>query len=73
MPERTYPAKVVIIEYECDEDGCTGTLEATSGGTRTSKPPQYPHECTECGKKQYFTGKTYPSREFRRADEPTYD
>lgn len=71
MPEKTYPAKTVYVEYECDEDGCDGTLERT-GTTLMSRPPKYPHECTECGTKVNLR-KAYPTWDFRRTDEPTYN
>jgi hypothetical protein len=46
------------IEYTCDE--CkAGTMKFT-GLTLTSNPPQYEHQCTNCGVIIHFRGITYP-------------
>ena len=48
----------VEIDYECIKCG-VGKLRPT-GKKLLSKPPKYPHKCTECDFKKTFTNKKYP-------------
>jgi len=59
MPETQTPIQPVLIEYRCDEEGCSGTLERDGSGSLVSSPPRYPHECTQCGARQTFE-RAYP-------------
>ena len=54
----------VRVEKLCPE--CkSGKMEMSNGGVLTSYPAQYPHQCTECGYSQYYSGVIYPCIEYR--------
>lgn len=51
MPERTFDAKPVLVDYECDK--CKqGTMRFTA---EMLSRGQYQHQCTHCGDTQTFT------------------
>ena len=51
--------KTFLIEARCPHCGI-GTLKRCDGITLDSYPPQYPHECSECGRGTHIMGKQYP-------------
>lgn len=56
--------KVVAYLEEMECDVCEiGKMEAKTGTMLMSSPPQYPHECSNCGSwSNYY--KSYPSKSF---------
>lgn len=66
MPEVTTPAKLVIVEYECD--AChKGTMVRANDQALMSYPPQYLHMCTLCPNRKTFTT-TYPQQRIQKED-----
>lgn len=63
MAETTCDAKVVLVNYICDECG-QGVMRCNFKNIAlTSHPPKYYHECTNCGVVVYFD-KYYPYERF---------
>jgi hypothetical protein len=56
--------KTVLIEMYCF---CGKGIMKPTGHAYMSYPPQYPHQCTACGKTETFT-KAYPCVGFEKPD-----
>jgi hypothetical protein len=56
--ERRTEVKTYQVDYICDD--CESGVMAFTGRTLLSHPPQYEHQCTQCGMTRYFRGVTYP-------------
>jgi hypothetical protein len=53
------PAKLVLVELICET--CKhGYMKSCGGHQLMSSPPQYPHQCNQCGASAYIRGRTYP-------------
>ena len=62
MPEVKKKIDVFRLDYICDK--CEKGRMRHTGLVLTSMPPQYPHECDECGHAQTFRGFSYPTQVF---------
>lgn len=50
--EKVANAQLILVEYVCDE--CQQGLMRPNGVMLMSNPPQYPHQCTNCGSTKVF-------------------
>lgn len=66
MAETFTPVRPVSVDYECDK--CHNGHMRSTGVMLTSDPPQYPHECDECGHAQTFD-RMYPYVYYETAPE----
>lgn len=53
MSEKTWEVRTLEIDYICDACG-RGAMRHTDELVLLSKPPQYKHECANCGVNQTF-------------------
>lgn len=67
MPEKEFPAKIVVVDYVCDECG-EGHMVRKDNIVLTSYPPQYQHVCTNCEATENFTT-VYPTQRTVRLTE----
>ena len=66
MAEVKERVNTFVVRYRCDV--CDkGYLEST-GVALTSYPPQYPHDCSNCGKGKVFNQK-YPYNIYKVIEE----
>lgn len=68
MSERTWPARVVTVDYICDECG-EGLMQRADNMALMSSPPRYWHQCNKCGHRQTFTV-CYPFNRIQTEDHP---
>lgn len=61
MKTRSIPLDVFTVQAMCD--GCGGVMR-TSGVAFMSSPPQYPHECIDCGHRETLK-RHYPYTDYR--------
>ena len=62
MAEKISDAKVVLVNYICDECG-EGVMRRVGDIMFMSNPPKFYHECTNCGVGVYFD-RYYPYERF---------
>jgi hypothetical protein len=60
--------KVLIVDYDCDVEGCDGTLYSDGSSMIFTDPPKYNNTCTSCGK-IYALETKYPTATFVRKEE----
>ena len=58
MPREQRPLRPVQVDYRCDK--CGDGYYRPEGAMLLSDPPQFNHNCTECGDQKTFTEK-YPT------------
>lgn len=68
MSERTYAVRAVGVEYTCDE--CQAGVMEPTGVVLASYPPQWPHQCDNCGATKNLWQK-YPTIRWERVQAPS--
>lgn len=69
MSEITKEIKVIGVDYVCDKCGI-GKMRPT-GICLDSNPPQYPHECENCGHVINMWNVTYPTTRYEEINNET--
>jgi hypothetical protein len=65
MPREQTPIRPIQVDYRCDS--CNEGYYRPNGIVLTSMPPQFPHECSNCGDSKVFTEK-YPTVRYTLED-----
>lgn len=62
--EKKFELRTVIVKHFCEPCAKVGGGEyLPTGRVLLSNPPQYPHECNNCGEEKIFE-KSYPTLEY---------